>query len=87
MELRESENINNGLFTLSQELATCPGNQVCVVENRFSDNDNKPSEFVGMCNGFLNLYELGEIQKALLGCNQGISPIELDEPLMVLAKL
>ena len=86
-DIKESEKKAIDLSALSAELLLWPGNQYCVVENRFEDEDINPSTFSGMCNGFLNDYELNEIKEALSDCDESLSPIDPSDPLYLSARV
>lgn len=80
---KENTNTSNELSHLSAELLLWPGNQFCIIEGNLEEDNPNPSNFKGMCNGFMNDYELGLIRGALSLCNDSLSPIDPSLPLVV----
>ncbi len=83
----QSSELIKGLPTMASELLFWPRSQICVVENRFEDNEVNPNEFEGYCNGYLTEYEEDVITEALSKCDNSQNRFDLSLPLVVSAKV
>jgi hypothetical protein len=72
---------------MASELLRWPHSQICIVGNRFDDNEVSPSEFEGYCNGFLTEQEEDVITEALSKCDNSQNKFDLSLPLVVSAKV
>ncbi len=85
-EAQNSELIKD-LPIMASELLRWSHSQICVVENRFDDNEVNPNEFEGYCNGFLTEHEEDVITEALSKCDNSQNRFDISLPLVISAKV